>query len=537
MVIVRRLLIASLLTVSTSVFAEAQAVAPASDMEALLEGKAESQVKRNQSFLADSVRSLLGTVSPEQNLFLRHLEDGQWMAALIQFAPAFNNTKFETGENGLALRAFLFFKSGMPVTGLEELFAVQDPKKIHFQLINEWREAAKEDNKAWFVARLKWSQGWGEIFGRVIEVRVLAADLSLQRSIDDLNALAMKAPINSKERALIDWHLALAYAMKDQADKSAKIMAALMKAPNNPVPIDLMNLTAARMLYQNGYLEPASKYFEKVPKSSDYYFTAQEEKSWAFVRKGEPQNALAVTQTLVNPNLTGQIGPEAWLVRGLSQLKVCDYPSVLETLKNFPRDFKNKAVYLEKISANTDDESVKKALGAMSLKPMSTKDLVGINKSLPRNMVKDEKLRFLLGAEVLLRAEAEVADKMYAKSLQQTGLQSYFDRIKNQTDQRMQMAISSSLGRVKELAEAELLEIKKVLNKMKIIEVEVIQQVQVADRLKVHLKDELLNMKVGTTGSKNDDAMHFPLSKEFWFDELTNYKVDIKKGCQARKTQ
>lgn len=509
----------------------------AQDMEALLEGKSESQVKRNQSFLADSVRSLLGSTNPEQNFFLRHMEDGQWMAALIQYGPAFNNTPFESSENGIALKAFLFFKAGMPVTGLEELFVIQDPKKIHFQIINEWRETAKEDHKAWFVARLKWTPNWGEIFGRVIEVRVLASDLSLQRSIDDLNALAMKAPVNSKERSLIDWHLALAYAMKDQADKAAKIMAALMKAPNNPVPVDLMNLTAARMLYQNGYLDAASKYFEKVPKSSDYYFTAQEEKSWAFVRKGEPQNALAVTQTLVNANLAGQVGAESWLVRGLSQLKVCDYPAVLETLKTFPRDFKNKAVYLEKISALAEDEFVKKALTEMSLRPLSTKELVGINKSLPRNMVKDEKLRYLLSAEGLLRSEADVAEKIYAKSLQQTGLQAFFDRIKNQTDQRMQMAISSSLGRVKELAALELLEIKKVLNKMRIIEVEVIQQVQLVDRLKASLKDELLAVKAGTTGSKSEDALKFPLSKEFWFDELTNYKVDIKKGCQARKTQ
>lgn len=525
----KRILISILILVSTSGFAQ--------DMEALLEGKSESQVKRNQSFLADSVRSLLGTVNPEQNFFLRHLEDGQWMEALIQYGSAFDNSAFEKTENGTALKALLFFKSGMPVMGLEELFAVEDPKKIHFQIINEWREAAKEDHKAWFVSRLKWSASWGEIFGRVIEVRVMAADLSLQRSIDDLNTLAMKAPVNSKERSLIDWHLALAYAMKDQSDKAAKIMAALMKAPNNPVPIDLMNITAARMLYQNGYLEAATKYFDKVPKASDYYFTAMEEKSWAFIRKGEPQNALAVTQTLVNPILTGQIGPESWLVRGLSQLKVCDYPAVLETLKGFPKDFKSKAGYLEKISTLAEDEFVKKALVQMSTKPLTAKELVSISKLLPRNMVKDEKLRFLVMSENLLKSEAAIAEKLYAKSLQQTGLQSYFDRVKNQTDQRMQTAGSSALGRVKELAEMELAEIKKVLNKMKIIEVEVIQQVQVADRLKTSLKGELQTVKAGTTGSKQEDALRFPMTKEFWFDELTNYKVDIKKGCQARKSQ
>ncbi|MBL7543647.1 MAG: hypothetical protein JNL11_07500 [Bdellovibrionaceae bacterium] len=514
----------------------------ADDMESVFEGKSELHVKRTQSFLAETVRTLLDRPTPEQNLFLKHLEDGQWVAALIQYGPAFNSTSFETTENGTALKSLLFFKSGLPVMGLEELFVVTDPKKIHMQLIKEWQEAAKEDHKAWFVARLKWSQNWSEIFGRVIEVRVLAADLSLQRSPEDLNELAKKAPVDSKERAIIDWHLALAYAMKDQADKSAKIMAALMKAPNNPIPVDLMNLTAARLLYQNGYLDAAVKYFDKVPKGSDYYLMAQEEKSWAFVRRGEPQNAIAVTQTLVNSNLTGQVGPESWLVRGLSLLKVCDYPAVLETLQRFPGEFKSKAIYLEKISTQSEDEFVTKALAVMFMasmtnKTVTAKELTAVSKMLPRNMIRDEKLRFLLAAEVLLKTEADAAEKLYAQSLQQTGLQSYFDRIKNQTSQRMQMAGSSSLARVKELAQLELVEIRKVLNKMKIIEVEVIQQVQVAERLKTNLKTEILNVKAGTTGSKADDALRFPMSKEFWFDELTNYKVDIKKGCQARKAQ
>lgn len=524
----KRYILSALFFLSAAVYAQ--------DMEALLDGKAETQTRRNQSFLADTVRSLLGNPTPEQNFFLRQIEDGHWTEALIQYGPAFNNTSFEATENGIALKGLMFFKAGMPVTGLEELFIVQDPKKIHFQLINEWREAAKEDHKAWFVARIKWAQGWGEIFGRVIEVRVLAADLSLQRSADELNTLAMKAPVNSKERALIDWHLALSYAMNDQADKAAKIMAALMKAPNNPVPVDLMNLTAARMLYQNGYLDASAKYFEKIPKASDYYFQAQEEKTWAFVRKGEPQNAIAVTQTLVNPNLSGQIGPEAWMVRGLSQLKVCDYPAVLETLKAFPLEFKAKSIYLEKISTDADDIFVKRALSEMASKTLKAKDLVAISKSLPRNMVRDEKLRFLVSAEGLLKDEAAVAEKIYAKSLQQTGLQAFFDRMKNQTNQRMQMAQSASVGRVKELAVLELAEVKKVLNKLKIIEVEVIQQVNVADRLKASLKSDAAVVKTGTTGSQKDDALKFPLSKEFWFDELTNYKVDIKKGCQARKT-
>ncbi|MNL47776.1 hypothetical protein D3C87_1705820 [compost metagenome] len=38
-------------------------------------------------------------------------------------------------------------------------------------------------------------------------------------------------------------------------------------------------------------------------------------------------------------------------------------------------------------------------------------------------------------------------------------------------------------------------------------------------------------LKKGTTGSSDKFAMSFGNSNEVWFDELSNFKVDIKKGC------
>ncbi len=497
-------------------------ITQAQDMESLLEGRQETQVKRNQDYLSNTIRSFLEKTTPEQNAFLRSVEGGLWNEALIQFNPAFKGTAFEITENFQALHALLFFRVGLAISGIEKLLAIKDTKKIHFQLVSEWKEAAKEDHPAWNTARLKWGPAWTEVFGRVVEVRVLSSEVFVKNSLTELNELAMKAPVNSKERALIDWHLVIAYAMNDQADKAAKIMASLLKVTLNPVPVDLLNLTAARLLYQNGYLEAATRYDDKIPKGSVYYLMAQEEKAWAFLRKGEPQNAAAVTQTLVNPVFHGQVGPESFLVRSLAQLKVCDYSAVLQTLKLFPKEFKDKSIYLEKLS----EKVVTATPAEFSIK----------NPLTPRAVLVDEKLRQLLQTETLFQQEVKVADELYAKSLQLTGLQASFDRLKNQAGQRYQQAKSNSYARVQELARLELTEIKKTLNKLHIVEAEVIQQVQKTDRFKAQLKDDL-KAKVGTTGSVAKDALKFPMEKEFWFDELTNYRVDIKKGCQARRTE
>ena len=186
--------------------------------------------------------------TPEQNFFMRNLEKSEWSEALINWDSAFGGKPFETSESGKALRAYLQFKSGLPVTALENLFAIADAKKIHFLLLNMWREAAPEGHPAWLVSRITWKPDFNELFGPAIEVKVKAADLSGMHKLEELTALSLRAPPDSRERAVIDWHLALAYAMQDKAVEAAKIMAQLRKAKNNHVSYELKYITAAQML-------------------------------------------------------------------------------------------------------------------------------------------------------------------------------------------------------------------------------------------------------------------------------------------------
>ena len=165
-----------------------------------------------------------------------------------------------------------------------------------------------------------------------------SADQSLPHDPQALMQLAKLAPADSRERALLEWHLAIQYGQKDETKKAAVIVSSLMKAKHNPVPEDLLNMTAGRLLYQNGYFEAAQKYYDKIPKGSDYFPQAQEEKAWSFLKRGQPNDAVAVTQTLVNKSFSGQVAAETWFVRALGQLKVCDFGAALETLKSFPKE-------------------------------------------------------------------------------------------------------------------------------------------------------------------------------------------------------
>ncbi|MFN7730036.1 MAG: hypothetical protein ACK5P7_12830 [Bdellovibrio sp.] len=517
----------------------------AEDLESLLDGDSKAQsgqapavkTAREQSFLVDTVRSLQDSrPTSEQNIFFRHLEAAHWEKALIQSQAAFGGTGFERSANGQALQALLKFKSGLTTTGLEEMFAIREPKKIHFHLLSLFKEAATENHPAWKIALLTWNEAWTEVFGLNYEVKAKTRQVTQKQGLEELKNLAKRAPTDSPERALVEWNLALAYSLGDQPDQAAKIMAALLKTKNSPVSTDLLNLTAARLLFQNGYFDAARRYYGKIPKGSDYWLDAQEESAWSFIRKGEPQNALAITQTLVNPIFKGQVGAESYFVRALAQLKVCDYPGVVKSLQVFPVQFKNRTEVLKKLAQEPETPAVTKVINEVRTRNVKWEELGKEAQGLPRQITRDQRLRELSKAQADLEREAKVAEELYAQFLAQTGLQSTFENLKQTLLGRARMAKSATLSRVQEMAKNEVEDTRKILAKMHIVEAEVIQQTSLADQLVKAKVTGPGDVKVGSTGSTQKDTLRFPADgNEVWFDELANYQVNVKKACQVKR--
>lgn len=485
--------------------------------------------------LAQAMKRTLGTPSSEQNIFLRYVESADWEKAVLQFPMAFEGTAFQKSANGRALFGYVQFQVGLPVTGLQTLFMAGNPKEINTILRDEWQKLAPVDHFAWNLAQVQWQPAWEVVFGEPMEFRVKTVEaLSGTKNIEALQKLSNAAIANSKEKAQVDWQLVLAHSLNDQADRAAKLLANLMKSPYPPVSRDLMQITAARLLFQNGYFDAAVKYYEKVPKTSDYWTEAQEEMGWSYIRKGEPNNAMAVSQGLVSAGMNYQVSPEAFFVRSLSQLKVCDYTGVTETLALFPKRFKERTKNLEKMVQEPATEDANKGIALLKAKKIEVQDLGKSAQGLPRRFAHDEKLYQFAQAQKHLEDEAQVAEKLYAKSLALTGLQGSFEKLKQTTLQRAQSAKTSAYTRVKELAKEEVLETKEILRKLHIVEAELIQQVSIADKIAKNAKGN--EEKKGVTGYKGmAETVRFPADDEVWFDEISNYRVDVKKACTVKR--
>ncbi len=356
--------------------------------------------------------------------------------------------------------------------------------------------------------------------------------------------LVNKTAVGTESRDRLTWVLAVNSILDGKINEAAQLISYLLKSNNKVLSQDLLHLTAARLLYQQGLLDPAINYYKKIPKESDYWLWAQEEKGWAYLRKGEPQNALAQTETLMQPLLAPQVGPEAVYLQALSFLKVCDYPSVLKTIDEFRIRFKNKFQFFIKFKEQGLSPSVVKWVDLLNKKKLTIKEQGLLSKELPRMSIRDEFLMDLIQVQNSLKQEMQAAENLYLRSLSgssdRVGFQAQFEDLKQIVGKNWQGAQTAVWNRLNQLADDEVIEIQKYLQKMHIVSAELFQQLNQAKRMVSHssqepVKNQKWEWKKGTTGSQNKNALTFPMETESWFDEWTNYRVNIKKGCVAMK--
>lgn len=508
----------------------------------LLGNGAAPSAQKSKSEEGSELRKIIGKPTAEQNIFLSFFDKGDFEKALFQWPTAFGDTEFAKSPNGKALNALLFFKNGLKIIGLESLLAIEKPEKIAPALVNMWVQAAPVNDPSWTLVSVpKWNPFWSgsNAFGTAAEIRVRSRQVYDSGEVAALKDLIKKTQADTPERAWLSWQLVLALSTGEDPGTAAKALAVLMKQPNNPVSKDLMTITAARLLYQNGFLDAAIKYDGQVPKSSDYWFEAQEEQGWAFIRKGEPQNTIAITKTLTVPEFTSQIGPEPLFLRSLAELKVCDYPGVVATLNTFRDRFKTRAKDLMAISDSSDNKAVEDYIKRAKTETMTLKKIGKSANVLPRYVTRDEVLAQAIASQAALEKEAKIAGDLYARSLTggtgQVGFQGRLEEFRKAVDARALEARSVSYNRVKALASEEVNEIAQILQKLHIVEAEVLEQISVSSRVADATAAQKLQVKDGSTGSQAKDRLTFPAEQETWFDELANYKVDIKKGCQSAK--
>lgn len=249
---------------------------------------------------------------------------------------------------------------------------------------------------------------------------------------------------------------------------------------------DAAIMEKARILYAKNELPKAIEAYSLITPSSDFWLDALEEKAWAHTRQGNFENALADLQSVTSAVWSSQVGPEAYMLSTFVSLKICAYKDVIKKISIFKKRMKPRVDALQKIM----DEPLPESFWAMSSALKGGKvSMVSIGQkaeNFPRYFYRDHQLLNALQAGQTAKVQA----------------------------------------RMKQLAQQDLDEIEVNLKKMKIIDVELIQKVLMAD------KDEKKNKDLRFTKIDRDRQLLFPVDnddEEVWVDEVGHYQVKAEK--------
>lgn len=456
-----------------------------------------------------TLQSIIGEKNGDVQIFLDRFFANDFKGALLTYNDAFERSSFKTSANGRALYGYLLARNGLRLKGLETLLAIENPKQVADPLIHLWQPLVEAQSLEWKTVEREVTVAWSE-----------------RLDIPTLKVTTEK------------WQKAVQLGAAGDASKAAKILSEILASGEKAVNPDLMNITAARLLYQNGYLDAAIRYDMKVSRGSDYWYEAQEEAAWAYMRKGQLNEALAITKSLMHPDLALEVGPEAVFLHSLANLKVCNYPEVATALIQFKSRFRPKAANLQALLTESGASTIAQLLEVAKDKMLNTLAVGGLASKLPRQVGRDQIVAERGLRYGLLMKEAARAGELYSQSLQQgsqVGFQAAFEKIRSQLEARAQSTKAGFINRVQELARIEIKEISDMLQKMHIVEAELIQQTGMAERVAKDTKRDTANATTAKV-SKKADEISFPGDKEIWFDELTHYKFDVNRGCQAKKT-
>lgn len=284
-------------------------------------------------------------------------------------------------------------------------------------------------------------------------------------------------------------------------------------------PKDRQTMTRARLAYKAGRFDEAIRLYNEIPKSSDSWLEAVEEKGWAYLLKKDTEKALAQTKTLLSPTFLPIVGAEPFLLQTLSQLRVCDYNEILKTNKTFKDSQRTRLMSLQDIADGKGSPALDAAIKKVKTFPMKFTEIGEEAKLLPRLFYRDiEVQRAILrlkmaeaGLPILQGAVAEHKTKFKTLSTQAIArLQA------NANKARLQLA-----QRIKALAQAEIDESFLVIQRLNLIEVETIQRVHADQKL-----DRNLYAK-GQFARASQDQMVFPDDGHPWIDELDKYQVQV----------
>ncbi|MBO9665199.1 MAG: hypothetical protein J7501_00095 [Bdellovibrio sp.] len=338
-----------------------------------------------------------------------------------------------------------------------------------------------------------------------------------------LSQLAMIAVLGASTSALAadrfsveDWGKSFKASLSEKSGKTTLDLLDFKKLENKTISAESEaknKIKKARELFAKGKFDQSLELYNQIPKGSDYWFQAVEEKGWAYFRKNDSEKAIAQSKTLISPQFAEVVNSEAFLLQSLANLKICNYKEVFNTTQMFKEKQRERIASVQILSKEGFSDSFINVLKKVNKFPLQASDVGESLVDMPVLYYKDLELQ----RQMLRFKVSQKAMEILRDNGTQAKLQGQLDKINQEAFGKMKL-------RLKALASQETQDNKKVVAKLNLVEVEAIQRIHT---------DQQLDKKAFTENKfreTTDDQLVFMDDGKPWIDELDKYDV-VTKSC------
>lgn len=448
------------------------------------------------------------------------ISQGQFTESLMAWSSAFGKTSFSKTDTGIAVQGYLLSKSGLPVLGAHWIVSDTTPKRINKKIRKEIEELIGQ--QAYHLSSKSADRGWRKWIDDHSPLVI-----KNKKDLNWVNYLLKKTPKrNVSRRADLLWSLSVGAAKLNKADLAEKYVRDLMALDQSHIREDKIEVQLARVLFQKGKLQDAVDSYSKIPKSSEFWLDAVEERAWAYLRLNNYDKTRSDITTLLAPTFKDYASAEVYVLAAITNLKICDYPQILKDGKLFKERHIERIQELESLAKNGSNTHIQTILEKMDQTGADLSAAAGKLASLPRMALRSVDFVQATNTRSQLLKEVAAAQALNSR-LEVMGGFSSMNKLITWAQRKSQSLRSLALREVKSLASQEVKEYRVMVNKLKLAEVEVIHRMNVDDSLKG---------KRGELGSVSQgrDVLVFPYEDEVWIDELDNYQARVK-DCPTTK--
>ncbi len=281
---------------------------------------------------------------------------------------------------------------------------------------------------------------------------------------------------------------------------------------------DLAIIAAARSSYALGEFAAAAELYQEVPRTSEHWFTALYETSWAHFRDNDFGRAMGDVESVLSPYFARRHVPEVWVVRATTYFVNCQWDRVRAAYDVYRRSYEPMSAELERyLAGERAPASYYRDVVAEGGKQYAAE--------LAREVRRGQRFKDFHFELQHMAWESSAITKIAEWSNQRIGrdLRRIIDEQRGELEAALGRHVVTQLRYLQE-------NLKNFTTQMRILDFEVAD----AERNWLEQGREILKNRRGRLPRPeipSDAWQHWSQRKEVWFDELGYYRHTLRSEC------